>query len=46
MGEALRDAGSAGRRRVLTAGTAATVITYLVMNLVRHSLDRADQPDW
>jgi predicted anti-sigma-YlaC factor YlaD len=31
---------------VLSAGTAATLITYLLMNLVRYSLDRADQPDW
>lgn len=31
---------------VLTAGAAATVITYLLMNLGRHALDRADQPDW
>jgi anti-sigma factor RsiW len=30
---------------VLSAGTAATLMTYLLMNLVRYSLDRADQPD-
>lgn len=31
---------------VLSAGTAATVTSYLLLNLVRSSLDRADQPDW